>query len=192
MVNLNAHSGLASLYRYFYLTTKLPKFLCDYIYRVLFMFICLPFVWMVILINKSQNKIQFNTHTNEYELEWNPLPTVIGIVFTLGIVIIGIFGSVLFKGIFRIELVDTESIKNTPLLYVIGLISVILSVVFFFIVNGITYIVSKLKIKTKIDVKINLNKKYKFLSLLWYKFSSFRRKKCVIITWEYSKEKEKK
>lgn len=51
-MKLNIHSNLASLYRYFYLTSELPNNLCSYFWKLLIAVVCSPLVLPALLINR--------------------------------------------------------------------------------------------------------------------------------------------
>lgn len=151
MNKLNPHGYLASFYRYFYLTDKLPNNLCNYCWSLLIAFLTFPFVWMAVLMNRMSNKIKFNTEKynhyengefvdvrprNRYEVGFNPIQTAYGLLFTFATVMLGAFVFIkllgnqpaqhqgmgyFIKGLFVVYAVGVATIISCVLLYFVYL-----------------------------------------------------------------------
>lgn len=205
MIKLNQHSKIASLYRYFYVTTKLPNSLCDYFWGVIFAFCCLPITWIPMVINKINGKIVYNKQRYEYEIEYRPLPSIFGLLFSIGIIFIGGIGSGLFYGITGVD-VSPNNIFTLAIFYVYGIVMIILSVISYFIITSIIKFISLFKkelteqekeqiknakhaeLLRKMEKEEIKNKKQNFLKITWIYLKSIKNNYCPLITWENRKK----
>jgi hypothetical protein len=118
-MKLNINSNLASLYRYFYLTTELPNNLCTFRQGLLIAMVCIPFVLPALLLNRYVYKTFVQkTYFDEYDKEYtvyrklnNEVPTFIGILIYIGF--LGL-GGITIRFLWWVGILSTEFANEWP------------------------------------------------------------------------------
>jgi hypothetical protein len=219
MSNLNPYTRLASFYRYFYLTEKLPNNICSYTQKLIFAFIMLPFTWIAVLQNYLAKAVKPNVDYNGKQGFYvrEDVVTAYGLAYSVGVLFIGIFITSLLDKLF---LIDNKPFINNYitatiwllLFYFLGIIYILLIVCFVYIIKHIVYGVVKIidyinKDKPKPTneeiisqwVKTNELKEAKrlkresnpsLLRLMIKRLIAFKERNCELITWDYKYEKK--
>ena len=172
MNKLNPHSGLASFYRHFYVTTQLPNNLCNYFWGLMFAFIMFPFVWIAMAWNRFNNFIYFDTRLetvfetytapdgyvgsisagekpkNVYAKKFDTVNTAFGLIFTLLAFLVGglSFGMILRLSNFNIiehVLGNEKGYLPMFLIYLIGIATAITFILLFVLIVWMVTFVSK-------------------------------------------------
>lgn len=206
---MNPHSNLASLYRYFYMTDKLPNNLCIYFWGLLLLFICLPFTWLAMIFNYFNNPIQRKEYKSYddniiyyYTMSYKSIPTMIGFFFSFLTISVSIcIIAFLAKcGISETYFVNrTNSAIFTLLsLYVYGLIFIFISICLFFGIIHLVRLLPKKSLETNEEYLTRLNKDLKrmehkrnnpnFITLACRWLIAFKEKNCPLLDWDYTKK----
>lgn len=229
---LNPHSKLALFYRYFYLRTNLPKSLCDYSWSLVLAIICFPFVWSAMLVNHYKNAISLSTnwvwktsdyvdeqgytHKNtarkveetKYFVDFNPLPTFVGVIISFGLIILGFIVSALGVTVFGlISLMPPNPNWMIAFqFYFMGIFACISGIVLFFIFGFLIRLLPKKKPLTYAEQEAKELKDQEYFNamsekraktylyrqanprittLIWRGLVAFKDKNCPMITWDY-------
>ena len=215
MYKVNPYSKLASLYRHTYLVQELPKSGCDYIWGLLFAILIFPFTWTVIVKNKLQKKITLYDNDNYYYVSCNADKPIIGLIFTVLLLLIGI---IFISGLECLSFIPTNYwfvegqknainfISNLIIVYFHGVLFVLMIL---FIGLGFSklfiYFDNKFPKKPFSQEKFDkfyadlsakqlkkLNKKPSFFKLMYIGLKAYKEKNCPIFDWDYETFKPKK
>lgn len=213
---MNPHSNLASFYRYFYMTENLPNNLCNYFWGLLFAFVCLPFVWTAMLLNRILTPIKLKEYDMGegekkkygYSKPYNPFTTGFGVIFTTMIIVIGmvtlriLLGKTFGHNGDGLNVFGTSPYAIILYLYCVGLLTVLGGVVTFLILMFLWRLLpnktpetdeefyAKLTAKSQIE-KERIERRRtnpSFLVLTWRWLVAFKEKNCPLITWDYTKK----
>ena len=212
---MNPHSKLASLYRYFYMEETLPNNLCNYFWGLFFAIICLPFTWLAILHNRVYNPItkHENKYANKtlhyYTTPFKPLPTALGLIFTVFTFVIGAVTLIIFE---KITGVNTRAFINQSTIpigvikmYMIGILGIIGSIGLFNVLIALLRLLPKKAPETEEEFYARLTKENQrnkermehkrnnpnIFTLAWRWLVAFKEKNCPLIEWDYTKKEEK-
>lgn len=211
---MNPHTKLASFYRYFYMTEKLPNNLCTYFWGLMLAFILTPLTWLAMLHNRIYNPIKKKTYTYEdkttyyYDTPYKPVATAFGLGFTLLAFCIGAVTLISFgklTGIDTRNFIGSSSvILGCIKIYAIGLLTVFGTIALFYLLMAIWRLIPKKEPKKETDEEYYARRKaenkaemerriYKennptIFTLAWKWLVAFKEKNCPIITWDYTKE----
>lgn len=210
---MNPHSKLASFYRYFYLTEKLPNNLCNYCWGLVLAIICTPFVWPAIAINMFNKEIYLyeDKQFQMYSVRGKKTATSMGIVFSFFILVIGAVTIILLEKMDIINHVHAKNLSFLFILYLVGISTVAFSILMFYFFVAITRIIDSFKNELTEDEREAKylaenrryaekyekdweNKKYReanprFYTLMWRWIVAIKEKNCPMITWDYTKKK---
>jgi amino acid transporter len=215
-MKLNIHNNLASLYRYFYLTSELPNNLCSYFWKLLIAIVCTPLVLPSLLLNRyGSNTFVLKTYVDhngnecsDYRKYNESVPTGVGLLLN---VVITMVGGLMIALLTWIGLLDKDFGNNFPvimqILTIFGfglatIVTVILSVLG--IGNAWNKIEDMNKPKTQEEwdrfwnkeeekdkaKRLKLIEKEKnpgFFKILWARIKAAKEKNCPIIEWEDKK-----
>jgi hypothetical protein len=214
---MNPHSRLASFYRYFYMTENLPNNLCNYFWGLMLAFVCLPFVWLAMLINYINHPIKRKEYQEDgkiiyyYDTPFEPCATGYGIIFTFINLIIGIATIELISKLGISTATLTFGLTNIKLLfyiYGVGILAIASSIGLFFGYMALMRLIPDKKEKELTDeeywakrdaedIKERERREYKLnnpslITLAWRWLKAFKEKNCPMIDWDYSKQKDTK
>lgn len=212
---MNPHTNLASFYRYFYMREQLPNNLCNYFWNLIFAFICLPFVWTAMLLNRILTPIKLKEYDMGegekkkyyYSTPYDPIKTGYGIVFTFLLLIIGgvmlrlVYGKTLEHGNV-IDAFGTSAYARLLYVYCVGILTVLCGVTAFFILMFLWRMLPKKAPETDEEYEARRtaeNQKDRermerrrtnpsFIVLTWRWIVAFKEKNCPMLEWDYTKK----
>lgn len=206
-LTLNPHGLLATYYREFYQTTKLPNNLCSYFWKLVIGIICFPICYPAMAINYAQNPIRYDKEDNSWS-GGGDIPTAIGGLLNLLILLIGLGFSHIVYG----NITGYFSLGKLYINGIIGTICVIaLIAITAFMVYGVYLLVEYIQERKQnnhesisqeeynkrevIRQEILKQKELKRQKSLWYltkkMFFAWKEKNCPIIEWESVNQNQK-